>query len=271
MKSLLSRNYLLLLFFLSEGLVFSQGNNRVVYANNPDSVIIFETTNKITIYRLDLITGNEMEKHGNYTMLMKHGVPFINVTWENKATDDFIMLSNSIACFLYKDPDPYMFGFSGGYNRGELVFRTPEDIKASSSLAENGKSYSPDQINLKLGQAWAEGVRGQGLHEKLFITQPNCTAVHISIGFVSFTKPYLYQENSRPKVINVSVEEKFSFTVDLLDTPNFQTIILPQELGATDQLVIEILDVYPGTKYEDTCINCILYDIAPMNKNHNVD
>jgi hypothetical protein len=263
MKALLLKNLLLLLFFLSQGLVFSQGNNRVAYANVPDSAIIFETPSKITIYKIDLVTGIATEERGNYTMLMKHNVPFIDVTWENKATDKFLMLSNSTTCFLYKNPDPYPYvlGFSGGYNRGELIFRTPENIKASSSLAESEKLYSPDQINLKLGEAWVEGVSGQGLHEKLFIMQPNCTALYISIGFVSFTKPYLYQENSRPKVITVSVEKKFSFTVDLLDTPNFQTIILPQRLGINDQLVIEILDVYPGTKYEDTCINCILYDV----------
>lgn len=90
-----------------------------------------------------------------------------------------------------------------------------------------------------------------------------CTALHISIGFVSYERPYLYEENSRPRKLNISVAGKFSFTADLVDTPNFQTINLPQTFGRNDELVIEILEVYPGTKYEDTCINNIFYDMAP--------
>jgi hypothetical protein len=123
---------------------------------------------------------------------------------------------------------------------------------------------------LKLGQAWVEDEKGQGINEKLFINPPyltsqwNCTALHISIGFVSFEKPYLYAENSRPRILDVSVSNKFSFSVELVDTPDFQTIKLPQSIGTSDVLVIEILDVFPGTKYEDTCINCILYDTIPL-------
>jgi hypothetical protein len=60
----------------------------------------------------------------------------------------------------------------------------------------------------------------------------------------------------------LSVADKFSFMTDLLDTPHFQTIKLPRTLGADDTLVVEIVDVYPGTKYEDTAINCILYDCS---------
>jgi len=70
----------------------------------------------------------------------------------------------------------------------------------------------------------------------------------------------LYEENSRPKKLNILVENKFSLTVDLVDTPNYQTIIFPQTLYSSDIIIIEVLDVFSGTRYNDTCINNILYD-----------
>jgi hypothetical protein len=263
-KHTLMRLYLFLAMF-----VFSQENNILIYSDNPISTIVFENNNnRITVSTIDPTSGTIIKKSGVYSVLIKQKVPFINVVWNDKTTDIFLMLINKVVCFLYKaeNQNPYVFGFSGGYNRGEGVFHIPKDIKASSSLMENGKLYSPNQINSRLEQVWAEGEKGQGIGEKLFINPPyltaqlGCTSIHISIGFVSFEKPYLYEENSRPKKLNISVANKFSFTVDLQDTPDFQTIKFPQTLGENDILVIEILDIYPGTKYEDTCINSILYD-----------
>ena len=48
--------------------------------------------------------------------------------------------------------------------------------------------------------------------------------------------------------------------MDLVDTPNYQTIIFPQTLYSSDIIIIEVLDVFSGTRYNDTCINNILYD-----------
>jgi hypothetical protein len=259
---------LIFLYILSEGFVFSQESKWVNYHNNPESVIIFEDKNRITI-NIDYPDTDRTEKQGVYSTSIKHGVTFINVTWEDNTADIFLMLSNNTVCYLYKaeDTNPYLLGFYGGYNRVQFIYHIPKNIRATSSLFENRVTYSPDKINGRLGQAWAEGVKGQGIHEKLFINPPNTigiTAIHISIGFVSYEKPYLYEENSRPKKINVSVENKFSFTADLEDTPNFQTIKFPQPIGENDVLVLEILDVYPGTKYEDTCINNIIYDTYPL-------
>ena len=76
---------------------------------------------------------------------------------------------------------------------------------------------------------------------------------------MTYNKPYLYKQNSRPKKIRLTAESLFSIEVDLIDTPNFQTIIFPVRLK-NEILKLEILEVYPGTKYEDTCINAILFE-----------
>jgi hypothetical protein len=59
------------------------------------------------------------------------------------------------------------------------------------------------------------------------------------------------------------VEGKFSITVDLKDTPHYQEIKLPSDISDIrgKVLILEILDVYPGTKYEDTCINTIVCEL----------
>jgi hypothetical protein len=207
------------------------------------------------------------ELNGTYTILLKHGIPFMNVIWEDNTSETFLLLFNDLICFLYTSSDinPYLWGGAGGFNRGEAILHSPTGIRASSFLIENGRQYLPEHINTKLEEAWVEGVKGQGIHEKLFIDPPfGCTALHISIGYVSYNKPYLYEENSRPKKLNISVSGKFSFDIELIDTPNYQTINLPQAVEENDILIIEILDVFPGTKHEDTCINSILYDIMPI-------
>jgi hypothetical protein len=267
------KKMLILLCLCFFHLCVSAQENLKVYIYHPLSRIVFEENNKISIIIRDLQLGTENNRMGIFNITKNFGVPFLNVTWNNGQKETFLILSNELVCYLYKakEQTPYVLGFSGGHNRSEFVYDEPKNIKASSSLAENGKLYSPDQINSNLGQVWAEGKKGQGINEKLFINPPyqtprdGCTAIHISIGFVSYEKPYLYEENSRPKKLNISVTNKFSFVVDLLDTPNFQTIEFPNTLSVNDVILIEILDVYHGTKYEDTCINNILYDTIPID------
>jgi hypothetical protein len=255
-----------ILLFLLAVCVFPQ--NQKEYNDFPFKTVVFNGQN-VDLYVLDPVTDKENQQTGQFQLMFEHNVPFINIDWGNK-NDKYLMLSNELICFFYvQDGYPVFTGYSESVMRKDGVLLVPYSIKASSSLKENSSHFTPDLTNTKIGEAWVEGVSGQGVHEKLFIRQPDCTALHISIGFVSFTKPYLYQENSRPKKIRVFCKNKFTFDVDLADTPNFQTVVLPQALGVSDELIIEIVDVYPGTKYEDTCINSILYDIVPMVKRGN--
>jgi hypothetical protein len=55
-------------------------------------------------------------------------------------------------------------------------------------------------------------------------------------------------------------QNKFSIVVELKDTPHYQEIKFPSVIDGNDTLVLEILDVYPGIKYDDTCINTILFE-----------
>jgi hypothetical protein len=198
-------------------------------------------------------------KTGYISMEPEYNIPFINVNYDSGDHDKLLLIRNDDICALLDDKNLVFWGISGGINRRE-GFLPPSIVKATSFLIENNIVYSPENLTKypKLDNPWCEGVEGQGVGEKLYIQRTLASALHISIGFVSYNKPYLYNMNSRPKDLHLSVEGKFSFTHHLLDTPNYQKISFPQRIEYDDTLVVEILSVYEGIRYQDTCINNII-------------
>jgi hypothetical protein len=202
---------------------------------------------------------------GVYYLEIIDNVTFINIQWENNQKEKYLILYNNIICLLYKnDGDVYFRGFKiRGGAPGELcssVNNSELEITATSHLIEGNIIYSTAKLNYRTGECWAEGVNGQGINETLYIKLARANTIHISIGFVSFNKPYLFNQNSRPRKIELSVENKYRIIINLENTPNIQTINLPEELGRNEILELKILDVYHGIKYDDTCINMILVD-----------
>jgi len=205
--------------------------------------------------------------NGIYYLEDIDGVDYINIHWENNQKEKFLILYNNDLCYLYKtDGYVYFRGFQiRGGAPGELTSPVSNRSTASSHLIEGNVVYSIDKLNERIGECWVEGVAGHGIKETLYINEwfgIDLNSIHISTGFVSFHRPHLFRQNSRPKKIELSVVNKFSIILDLDDTPNFHTINLPVGVGRNDILVLKILEVYEGTRYEDTCINMILVDIS---------
>lgn len=144
------------------------------------------------------------------------------------------------------------------YNIGNSEYVYSSD----TYLKEDFIEYPP----LNLGDTatkkpWVEGIDGQGIGQKIYIEKVSNTTAEISSlilsnGFISYEKPYLYNYNSRLKKIKIS-NKKGSFEIihEIEDTPNLQIISLPEK---TADVVIEILEVYPGERWEDTCVNFII-------------
>ena len=137
-----------------------------------------------------------------------------------------------------------------------------DTIKTSSYLVQGNIKYDGENLHRPSGRPWVEGVDGNGINESIDIEWKNykgysdrIKVLVISIGYVSFEKPYLYEFNSRPKTImveNIENGKKKQFNLD--DTPNLQILQLDDE---TMHVKISIIDIYKGTKWEDTCINFI--------------
>ena len=85
-------------------------------------------------------------------------------------------------------------------------------------------------------------------------------------GFVFTEKDYLYEQNARAKTIKISYND-ISFKTQLQDTGNFQVVHLPKSIDPTadNNIKIEIIDFYPGTKYSDVVISGIYYMDASLN------
>ena len=180
-----------------------------------------------------------------------------------------LILRNEEICYLfgriskagYPSRDMNIFaGIASSYFRIKGLTE-PLAIKASSFLTDPKKAYRPENIGeFYLDAPWVEGGKGQGIGEKIrFSTNTlptrygTVSGFYIFNGFVSFDKPELYLKNSRVKILKViDVKSGVSRNVTLQDTPEPQYIDTREFQGT--EIELEILEVYPGSAYEDTCI-----------------
>ena len=145
-------------------------------------------------------------------------------------------------------------------------------VTASSHLKAQGRfNYLPKNAHdFNHESVWAEGAEGQGIGEWLEYefagACPRVTAVKILPGHVK-TKA-AWEANSRPKYIKMYYLGKPLCILDLQDVRGMQYFDLEKfgPLGyhnpdkPTWRLRFEIVDVYPGTKYQDTVISELMFD-----------
>ena len=135
---------------------------------------------------------------------------------------------------------------------------------ATSELIEGDTTYGIENLrDPYILKPWAEGKVGSGIGEKIILKTKketeNYTCIIISNGFVDYNKPYLYEYNNRLKKLRVRFDNSDEYMdFELEDTPQLQALNLNEFKTNSNTLELEILEVYKGTKYDDTCINFIL-------------
>lgn len=144
------------------------------------------------------------------------------------------------------------------FSKNALLYITDCIYKASSCLKENNSEYNAGNLgNTDLYKPWVEGKKGSGIGEKIEIfSSKNISSLVISNGFVSRNLA-TYYNNNRVKKLKIS---------DKQNPKNFMEIVLPDNAipfeyklnFCSKQLQLEILEIYKGSKYDDTCINFIL-------------
>lgn len=127
---------------------------------------------------------------------------------------------------------------------------------------EGKREYKIENLSImEQDTPWVEGADGWGIGETFTISTKNRSFykyILLMNGYISASNPKLYDENGRIKKImveGVTSGTKKEFTVK--DTPHPQTVdisFLPEQ----EDVKITILDVYKGTKYEDTAIHFII-------------
>jgi hypothetical protein len=258
----MKREMFLMIIFTISVTIFAQNLNEISYNDGgPVGKRVSFIGNSITIEE-DYFDNGEIESKilidGTYTIDLVNKVTFLYIHCKNGENKIFLMIRNEDLCTLFENDKLYFRGIRGSMNQYE-GYLNPAIVESSSFLTEGNKKYEPEILthSPQLNLPWAEGVNGQGIGEKIFIKETLASILYISIGYISYDKPYLYTMNSRPKEINISVNNKFSYRITLDDTPNYQKIILPQQIRYDDILTIEICSVYEGTRFQDTCINNI--------------
>ena len=112
--------------------------------------------------------------------------------------------------------------------------------------------------NWDLTMPWVEGVDGPGIGEYILLREFDKTrSITIANGYFDPTRPDLYYANNRLKTVRIYCSNEpdmkwdYSTIWQLEDTYNLQSFVLSDKW---EYLKIEIIEVYPGTVYDDTCI-----------------
>lgn len=145
----------------------------------------------------------------------------------------------------------------GKYRNTELFLVGNKEYLSNSELTENGTVYAAENLGtLQLDKPWCESEADDGIGVVVDLGQCG-RALLISNGYVS-EKQYLYSYNNRIKTIELSDlnDSSYKHLITLPDTAVPQYITVDNRPGR--HIVLKIIDVYHGSKWNDTCINFIL-------------
>ena len=155
--------------------------------------------------------------------------------------------------------DDLYAGFCSWYCGGEVL-----SVKASSCLKPTSKfNYEAENAH----DFRVEGAKGQGIGEYLVYefagACPRITTVKILNGHVKSEKAW--RENSRVKKLRMYYKNEPYAILELEDSrteQDFEVGVLGPHDGNAPKwtLKFEILEVYPGSKYQDTVISELWFD-----------
>ena len=153
------------------------------------------------------------------------------------------------------------------FQKGEAQFGNWK-ISASSRLASQGRfSYGPGNVVLTgSGSAWVEGVRGDGIGQWLHfdLDYPQLfSKVIIRNGYQRTDKAF--RENGRVRELRLTWPAGQK-TVLLRDVKGAQSILLKKGGLRTPWIRLEIVSVYRGSKYRDTAISSVGFNMEDFNE-----
>ena len=141
----------------------------------------------------------------------------------------------------------------------------PTRIWASSVLSPSGKANYEAANLFSDNGAWCEGVEGNGIGESVSIEFPGkgyygpYTVVNTLTILNGYSRSrQLWNDNGRVKTLKLYVDNIPYAYLELLDTLEYQTFDLGRVFsrsGVNFILKFEIIDVYPGAKYDDVALS----------------
>lgn len=156
---------------------------------------------------------------------------------------------------------PYFFGSCSWYCGAPAI-----EVAASSFLTEkSGLRHPPLQAHdQSMDQVWSEGADGNGIGESLTFTFTTTEKDTTGLGVTSCAiasghqgSEKLFRQNARPRVIELSYNGEPVARLRLGDAMGLQRFEIPKlvlERPSRHRIRLKIIEVYPGTHFEDTCI-----------------
>ena len=150
-----------------------------------------------------------------------------------------------------------------GLEKREDEAVTWDDVQASSALQPETGRYRPENVtDGDPNTAWVEGVDGPGAGEWIRLESGRehiVRAMVIEHGYQKWdgSSYDLFFQNNRPRLIQISFSDGTHVYATLPDSIGSEKIHFGRSIE-TRWVQVTILDVHPGTVYNDTCISGIL-------------
>ncbi len=134
-------------------------------------------------------------------------------------------------------------------------------VHATSELAEANMVHSASRImDGDKNTAWVEGADGQGYGQSVRFEFNNVYLVNgIKIRAGYQKNDDIYYKNSRPKEICAEYSDGTSEVFKLEDIGQNEQVLTFSRPVETNMVNLTIESVYPGEKYEDTCISEVIF------------
>lgn len=217
------------------------------YENDVDGII--ET--KGGQISIDVLDNPHNGKSLNYSIAVDQGMRYLLVNQQR-----YLVLVSDEFIYLLDSDKRQLFNGIAASGRA-LDFLIPATTyKASSFLKEKGIEYSASNLSyLTADKPWAVRAKNSGIGQTIEMSwDVEIGALVMINGFISYSKPALFGDNNRVKRIRVTAGESKSEEFELQDSPDPQLLFLK---NGTKRMTLTILDVYRGSKWDDTCINMV--------------
>jgi len=168
-----------------------------------------------------------------------------------------------------EDFESIMISLGGGCNLGCAIGWS---LGATSVLADQGaNTYGTGNMDDgDRNTAWVEGEKYYGIGERIIITFHGDESLKdIPFDGIEITNGYAksqstWEANSRVKLFKVHLNGQPHFFIKLQDSMYPQTVSWGRDfhISSGDKVELEIVEVYPGSKWKDTAISDLSLDGA---------
>jgi len=253
-----------------------------IYAKIDRDVISFERNNSMAMDMITYVAKEAVGKNKGDTIQLIRELNGEEYHYYYLITD----INDVLGCtyefngtWNYQFPKPVVgqfdtggkqdFGFvENGYESGSEYYLVAAATSYLDPIGTN--AYHPNNVTLTDRQnTWAEGAEGVGIGESIELRQMYMGpgADRLSITRFCIVNGYaknkdIWEKNARVKELKVYYSEAYMGTITLEDCMEPQYIDvsgvnMTVSNGREAVFRFEIADVYPGTKYEDTCLTGI--------------